>query len=96
MLYYTDLNCEYDTPNRMFCGLRRRKGGAACMQPGAGTAWPREDRGRRTGASEYPLPNLDFMYFETADGVKVTVFNHKRNHVNKCSTQYVFVGTVYI
>ena len=36
------------------------------------------------------------MYFETADGVKVTVFNHKRNHVNKCSTQYVSVGTVYI
>ena len=36
------------------------------------------------------------MYFETADGVKVTVVNHRRNHVSKCSTQYVSVGTVYI
>ena len=66
------------------------------MQPGAGldvpTATGRRDRAPHRASLNSAAPNLDFMYFETADRVEVTVFNYKRNHVNKCSTQYVSVG----
>ena len=80
---------HHDKMYRIFCGPGRRRaashagGRRACAPPAK--------------CNHQSLCPFQFSCnFETADGVKVTVVNHRRNHVSKCSTQYVSVGTVYI